>query len=239
MSKRVIKFCGEELLPDLSGALYWPRAQTLFVADLHFEKASSFGDRFQTLPPYDTRATLNQLSNVIGKFEPSRVVALGDSFHDGGAEVRFDRTDADTLKNLTARQEWIWICGNHDPGAATSFGGQVTQELELAPMTLRHEPLGDRAGEIAGHYHPVAAIRSKGRRMRRKCFAHAPGLIILPSFGAFTGGLNVCDRAYGTLLGSSFHAWMIGRDDIYPIKYDNLLSDPERSRREQFYQRAD
>lgn len=239
MSKRVIDFCGQALVPDISGALYWPRARTLFVADLHFEKSTSYADRFQTLPPYDTRATLRELSSVIEKFKPSRVVALGDSFHDGGAEVRFDADDADTLKDLTAKQDWIWICGNHDPGAATSFGGKIAEELELAPLTLRHEPLGDKAGEIAGHYHPCAAIRSKGRRLRRKCFAHAPGLIILPSFGAFTGGLNVCDPAYGALLGSAFHAWMIGRDDIYPIKSQNLLPDPDRSRHEQFYQRAD
>ncbi|HJS31893.1 MAG TPA: phosphoesterase, partial [Alphaproteobacteria bacterium] len=41
MAARVI-VNGAGLLADHSGALYWPERKTLVVADLHFEKGSSF-----------------------------------------------------------------------------------------------------------------------------------------------------------------------------------------------------
>src|SRR5689334_15568955 len=65
------------------GALWWQDESLLIVADLHFEKGSSFARRGMFLPPYDTGATLAALEALIRRLEPKRIVALGDSFHDG------------------------------------------------------------------------------------------------------------------------------------------------------------
>ena len=46
------------LLADPAGVLYWPEEGLLVVADLHFEKGSSYARRGVLLPPYDTAATL-------------------------------------------------------------------------------------------------------------------------------------------------------------------------------------
>ena len=51
---------GEDLIADLSGAIFWPAQAMLIVADLHFEKASAFAARGVALPPYDTTATLER-----------------------------------------------------------------------------------------------------------------------------------------------------------------------------------
>ena len=88
---------GETFYPHTSGALYWPKEATLIVADLHFEKATSFAPRGLTLPPYDTRSTLRKLSQVMEELKPTRVITLGDSFHDMQAAGRMSDADKDKL----------------------------------------------------------------------------------------------------------------------------------------------
>ena len=76
---------------DAAGALYWPEERMLIVADLHFEKGSSYARRGQFLPPYDTAATLARLTQLVLRYAPRRLVALGDSFHDVGGGDRLER----------------------------------------------------------------------------------------------------------------------------------------------------
>ena len=49
---------GVRLQLDPSGAVFWPERRLLAVADLHFEKGSSYARNGRFLPPYDTAATL-------------------------------------------------------------------------------------------------------------------------------------------------------------------------------------
>src|SRR4051812_31717281 len=120
---------GEELTPDPSGALWWRAERTLIVADIHFEKGSSYARRGALLPPYDTRATLARLTDVLVERKPGRVIALGDSFHDGEAADRLDSPERSALRDLTRLTDWIWIEGNHDPKPPHWLGGTVASEI--------------------------------------------------------------------------------------------------------------
>jgi uncharacterized protein len=54
--------------------------------------------------------------------------------------------------------------------------------------------------------------------VRRRCFAGDGYRLILPAFGAYTGGLDVLDPAFdGLFQPSSFRAYMLGDDRIYPV----------------------
>lgn len=195
------------------GAIWWAEARTLVVADLHFEKGSAFAMRGQMLPPYDTMATLQRLAALIDRFEPARVIALGDSFHDCGGERRMHEADRSMLVGLMRRTEWVWISGNHDPEPPRLFDGTAVAELALGPLLFRHEPrAGAAPGEISGHLHPSARIVGRGSSIRRRCFAGDGRRMILPAFGALAGGLNVLDAAFRPLFdGRSFHAFMLGK----------------------------
>jgi hypothetical protein len=164
---------------------------------------------------------------LVARLNPSRLVALGDSFHDRAAETRMDEADAVSLVRLGQTTDWIWITGNHDPLPPRRFGGRVHEALNVGPLTFRHEPQAAPAtGELAGHLHPVAAVRVRGRRLRRRCVASDGTRAILPAFGAYTGGLNVLDEAYATLLpGTGFHAWMMGAHTVVPVAAKRLESD--------------
>lgn len=221
-----LKLCSERVHPLAEGALYWPSENCLIVADLHFEKGSSYAARGVHLPPYDTSATLTRLEELVAQLKPASVIALGDSFHDGEARARIASSDAARIRNLTNACDWTWIAGNHDP-LPEGFGGTIAEEVRRASLTFRHEPAPAPAtGEVAGHLHPCAVVRVRGRRLRRRCFASDGTRLILPAFGAYTGGLNVCDDAYsGLFAGRDFHAWMMGRDQVVPVAASRLVPD--------------
>src|SRR5262245_63839503 len=109
---------GVGLVADCAGALYWPEEGLLAVADLHLEKGSSFAARGVLLPPYDTAATLAALARLIVRYAPRTVIALGDSFHDGGAPARVAEPDRAALAALQRGRDWLWVAGNHDPAPA-------------------------------------------------------------------------------------------------------------------------
>jgi DNA ligase-associated metallophosphoesterase len=207
---------GETLLLDTSGAAFWPAQATLIFADLHLEKGSAYARGRQFLPPYDTEATLLRMAAAVARFNPRRIVALGDSFHDKDAA---ERLSADARTMLAAlSSEFIWITGNHDPHPPAWLGGMVTDAWSLGGLTFRHEPLEHcLPGEIAGHLHPCARVAKWGRSVRRRCFAASSTRMILPSFGAYTGGLDVGEEPLAKLFGNRFHAYMLGTDRVYAI----------------------
>ena len=179
------------------------------------------------LPPYDSRTTLRGLAALIMNLAPSRIVALGDSFHTSEVATRLGMEDRDEIARLQEGREWFWITGNHDPELPLSIGGIVCAALTIAGITLRHEPLPDAATpEIAGHLHPAARIARRGEVVRRKCFATDGSRIVMPAFGAYTGGLNVLDEAFtGLFTRPRLEAWMMGRSTVYPVLARSLLPD--------------
>lgn len=209
---------GQTLCLDTSGAAWWPAARTLVFADLHFEKGSAYARGRQFLPPYDTRATLLRMAHAVARHNPARIIALGDSFHDAGAADRLDDESRSALAAMGRTATFVWIAGNHDPHPPAWLGGTVTEEWREAGLIFRHEPRGDaEPGEIAGHLHPCTKVAKYGRSVRRRCFAADGRRMILPSFGAYTGGLDVGEAAIASLFGPRFHAYMLGQERVYAI----------------------
>ncbi|MEZ5694481.1 MAG: ligase-associated DNA damage response endonuclease PdeM [Altererythrobacter sp.] len=196
-----LSFAGEEFALLRSNALYWPREQALLVADLHLEKGSFFAQHGQMIPPYDTRETLERIARAIGETGARRVYSLGDNFHDSEGSHRLDDHSAGMLAALTRVADWVWITGNHDPAMEARHGGTVLDELELAGMVLRHEAKrGEERPELSGHYHPRLQLTVRQRHIRRPCAvvssgAGGSGRMILPAFGAYTGGMDASDPA--------------------------------------------
>ena len=271
----ILSINGATLEADPSGALWWPDRATLIVADLHFEKGSSYAPSGRLLPPYDTAETLNRLSAVIARRTPARIVCLGDSLHDRDSVARIGPADRARIAELVGRHDWIWIEGNHDP-APHGLGGRVLAEWTEGPLTFRHEArcdlpirpvtrlanggrrerhdwtlerrsggghpdeigirrdagssLRDRsderlpirvarksarpapvAGEISGHFHPCARMSWRGRSVGGRCFVHDGMRLVMPAFGAYTGGLDVGDPAIRLLFPRGFAIDLIGQ----------------------------
>jgi DNA ligase-associated metallophosphoesterase len=184
-------FSGVALMALPQGALFWPARQALLVADLHLEKASWFARAGQMLPPYDSMATLADLTAIAAATGAREIWCLGDSFHDRDGCDRLPEQARAMLTALTTSVRWTWIIGNHDPGFADHCGGDIVEEAIVDGLVLRHEAdPAETQPELSGHFHPKLRISLRGRQVSRRCFVTTSRKIILPAFGALTGGLD-------------------------------------------------
>ena len=66
----------------------------------------------------------------------------------------------------------------------------------------------------------------RGRAVSRRCFAADKTRMVMPAFGAFTGGLNIRDAAFADLFGTlAFTAHMLGEDRLYAFTAKRCLRD--------------
>lgn len=231
----------EPAMLDASGALYLPDRATLVFADLHFEKGSSYAEKGALLPPYDSATTLNRMDAVIACYAPQRVICLGDSFHDRRGADRMPGSVGGRLRRMADQRAWLWVLGNHDPDIPPGAGGETCDEVRLGRLRFLHEtgptPIGTTPTgptptgptptgptptglsptgiDVCGHFHPKARIRAGPRRITRPCFIGDGRRMILPSFGAYTGGLDICSPAIAQLFPSDFTAWLISKGSVY------------------------
>lgn len=224
MTAAPLHFRNERLMLDPSGAAFWPAKRVLIVADLHFEKGSALAARGTLLPPYDTRAALERLTRLVRLYRPSKLIALGDSFHDGKGPARLTKDDRGRIEAIGREAQIIWVAGNHD-AAPHDLPGQCVAEHREGPFVFRHEAaaqLAPREIEISGHFHPKASIESRAKRISRPCFVTDPSRLILPAFGAFTGGLDVRDPAIARLFPRGLRVFLLGQEQLYSFALEQL-----------------
>jgi DNA ligase-associated metallophosphoesterase len=194
-----------QAVPD--GALFWRERRALVVADLHLEKASAYAARGRMLPPYDSLATLAALDRALADTGARELWCLGDSLHDDAGAARMAEETQDRLAALTARCRWVWITGNHDPAPAPELGGEVLPQALVDGVMLRHEAdPAEPMPELSGHFHPKWRLHMRGRTLSRRCFVLGSAKLILPAYGALTGGLDAHSAPIRTLAGSAAEA---------------------------------
>lgn len=212
-------FSGHELVALPQAALYWPGRRALLVADLHLEKASWYARFGQMLPPYDSEATLADIEALVAGTGARELWCLGDSFHDSAGSMRLSPAAHAKLKALTAQLDWTWIAGNHDRALASDCGGAVVEEAHVDGLLLRHEAdPADPRPELSGHFHPKLRIRLRGKSVSRRCFVATETKLVLPAFGALTGGLDAGHAEIARAVGA-------GAEALVPVN-DRLLRFP-------------
>lgn len=192
------------------------------MADLHLEKASFYARQGQMLPPYDSRATLDELAELVEQTSARRVFCLGDNYHDDAGEARLEGGAAGLLQELTAQLEWIWISGNHDRDVTGLWGGEVMPEWTGSGVCLRHEATpAPQWPEISGHYHPKFRVQARGRHVSRRCFVRTPHHLIMPAFGSLTGGLDAGSEVLEEAIGGPAEALIHVRSKLlsFPLAF--------------------
>lgn len=206
-----IEAAGESLwlLPDR--AAYWPRAQTLLVADAHLGKAAAFRREGIAVPAGTTDENLQKLSRLVDTLRATRLVFLGDMLHN---KVARDATASafTRWRDKHATLDVVLVRGNHDKRAGDpprEWGVECIDEpWVIDGLALCHLPqsVPDRYA-ISGHVHPSVRLAGRGREfVRLPCFFFGRDCAILPAFGPFTGMADIepeeGDRVY-VVAGSS------------------------------------
>jgi metallophosphoesterase superfamily enzyme len=239
-----IHLAGERLMLDPMGALFWPEQRLLAVSDLHLEKGSSCARRGMLLPPWDTHATIDRLTLLLRRWSPATVVALGDSFHDAGGSARLPASEQQRLQAMTRAHRFIWVQGNHDPTpqhglgqgglgqdgpgqdgpvkdglVKDGLGGEWVQTHAEGAMVFRHQAIAAAdPGEVVGHHHPKATIEARTGPVSRPCFVFDGRRLMMPAFGAYTGGLDVRDPAINRLFPRGGRVFLLGKDRLFSFQ---------------------
>ena len=214
---------GMDAVLDPTGALYWPQEDLLVVSDLHLETGSSYARTGQMLPPYDTGITLAALSAAFARHRPSRVISLGDTFHDPFGAERLGPDDRALLDALTRMADFVWVTGNHEHDGAAALGGTVCDSIEIRGTVFRHIP-SEAPGpgrEVAGHLHPAVRVTVRGRTIKRRCFVGCDRRLVMPAMGCLTGGLPITDPAFAPLWPSGGRrVHLLGRHQVLALPAD-------------------
>jgi DNA ligase-associated metallophosphoesterase len=191
---QAIVLAGEslELLPQR--AAFHRATATVLVADVHLGKAASFRALGVPVPAGTTQSTLHRLETVVMEQSARTLIILGDLLHSAQAH-RAGVVQA--LADWRRRHPGLLIKlvpGNHDARAGTLCDDAGVEVLptpaRLGPWQLLHEPSDDSSSPpwIAGHVHPVYALKTRTDRLRLPVFWRVGSGLVLPSFGDFTGG---------------------------------------------------
>jgi DNA ligase-associated metallophosphoesterase len=223
LQNKTICFAGTTFILDAAGCVYYPDQNMLIFADLHFEKGSYFAHIGNPLPRYDTVDTLRRIELAIQHYQPERIVCLGDNCHDALAMQRMSPADRDRLIALChSVRAWHWLIGNHDVGAEMqAFFSQFSysDNMVFSNFMLSHDLHPTSMPQIIGHFHPKTAITLNQQTIRGKCFVVTETLLMMPSFGTYTGGLDITSSVIQALIPEQqFACYLLRQDKIWQIK---------------------
>lgn len=177
---------------DGQKALFWKEKSTLILADLHLGKVNHFRKNGIAIPAITGDLNFIRLEYLIEKYQPQRVLLLGDLFHsEANADVLVFKK---MLKHFSS-VSWFLIQGNHD-----ILEANVMQEIGFNNVHLEHfegpfhfshhpaENLNSGFYNLAGHIHPGVLLSGiPGQHLRLPCFYFGNNAGLLPAFGDFTG----------------------------------------------------
>ena len=190
---RAITLAGEQVLLLPEKALYWPARKILVIADIHFGKAASFRAQGVPVPRGTTSQNLSALDALMAQYPTDEIVFLGDFLHARAAHASATLAAMIAWRERNTRVRLTLVRGNHDlhagdPSAALGMH-MVDEPHTVGAFSFCHHPdIWGPGYVLAGHVHPVYVLSSRLDSLRLPCFLAGPTRMILPSFGAFTGG---------------------------------------------------
>ena len=220
---KTLNFCNHGLQICKEGVLFWLEKEIAIVSDLHLEKGSSYASSGQYIPPYDSEETLLKLLDILNKYKVRKVILLGDTFHDKDAFLRMTSKVRFLFEDFTKKYEVIFILGNHENKIKIE-GIKFHQEYIVDDIHFLHEAIQKNINQISGHFHPVASIKVSSKKITSKCLIHSNNHIILPSFGEFTGGLNINDPVLKRFISEDYNIYFLTKKSIYKFSNKEIES---------------
>ena len=217
---KTINFNNRNFQISKEGVLFWFEKKIAIISDLHLEKGTGYAPTGQFLPPYDSEETLTKLFNLTKQHDIKKIILLGDTFHDKNALSRMSKKVTSLFKNLLNKYEVIFVLGNHEDNMEFE---NITffDEYVLDGIHFIHQASKKNIYQISGHYHPIATVRTGSKKITGKCFIQLKYNLILPSFGVYTGGLNIKNRIFKEIFKKEPSIYFLGKKAVYkyPLKF--------------------
>jgi DNA ligase-associated metallophosphoesterase len=200
VSAHELVVAGEPVLLLAQKALYWPREKMLVVADIHFGKAASFRAQGIPVPRGTTSQNLAALDELMALYDVAHIMFLGDFLHARAAHASATVAAMLAWRLRHPMLRLTLVRGNHDKHAGDPAEvlriDMVDEPYSIGPFAFCHHPdIATPGYALAGHVHPTFLLATRFETLRLPCFVVGTARMILPSFGAFTGGFTVTPEA--------------------------------------------
>jgi DNA ligase-associated metallophosphoesterase len=214
MGSIVFDYKGMELTLLPEKAVWIDTLRVLLLADIHLGKASHFRKSGIPIPEQVHDLDYQRLGKLIQDYSPKDVYFLGDLFHSSWNE---QWEDFGAFLPQFLGSTFHLVLGNHDILPAEKYQDTSLQvyrnAVVLESFLLSHEPTTPPPGllNICGHIHPGILLKGKAKQsVRIPCFHYSEDILVLPSFGNFTGLflINVKKTDY---------VWGIAEERVIPI----------------------
>ncbi len=195
-----IQLGSTELMLLAERAVWWPDRRALLLADVHLGKDQVFRRHGIAVPASVLERELDRLGALITATSATALIILGDWVH---APPEPGEQWPERIANW--RRGWPelsleLIIGNHDrqlDAWLARWDMQAHADAHrIDGLLLSHEQAaGDVGPGLSGHLHPRLQLIRRHQRLRVPAFVRHGDHLVLPAFGAFTGGVDyrVCE----------------------------------------------
>ena len=185
-----------EMLP--SRTLFLPKTKELLICDIHLGKAEYFQQNGIPLTNNSDENNLARIKKIVKKYNPEKLVILGDLFHSKYAIDKNLQKKVEDLPELLKTKVEL-VLGNHDQGCDIK-NLKILNIRKTKNIIFSHEPVNSENNKtlnICGHYHPKLYLKNKGDKLSFRCFAMdmKKNTLYMPAFGDLTGGYP-CKKSF-------------------------------------------
>ena len=197
---------------------------TVVLGDLHLGYERALEQEGMYIPRINTESIRDALNEILCRYEPSRVVLLGDVKHDFKRSSYEEKAEVRRIMTLLSEAaETVVVKGNHDnylQNIVADMGMLVVDHVDIMGFRLEHGHVDSGVRPvIIGHEHPSVRIPgSVGGGLKVQCFVHAraDGVMVLPPFSPFSSGNDlVLDR--GCVMAPALRASDFANADLYGV----------------------
>ena len=137
-----------------------------------------------------------------------------------------NKSDLSEINKITNKVEFIWIDGNHDQNIVgkDKIGGVFCKCLKEDRFVYKHIRTNNykkNEFEFTGHFHPKFSLKINNSNYFYKCFILTKNFCILPSFGSYTGGLDIKNKVFKKIIKESAEIIVLGKNQMIKKKINN------------------
>ncbi|MGI6008610.1 MAG: metallophosphoesterase [Methanomethylophilus sp.] len=203
---------------------------TAVVGDLHLGYESALEDEGMFIPRINTQSVREQLNLAIDRYEPARIVLLGDIKHDFRRSSYKAREEVRSIVKLARdAAETVVVKGNHDnylQNILSDLGMEAVDYVDIGGYRLEHGHIDSgKRPVIIGHEHPSVRIpgeMSGGMKLQCYVVARNEGVIVIPPFSPFASG-NDLNPGPEAVMAPALKACDLEEAEIYAVSEMGLM----------------
>lgn len=231
-----IQLCGQDFYAHPTGALIWPREETLIVADTYLRSGYVLNALMNGTNKSFSNQVISSIEDLINTHNIKQVIALGRVFRRLDDTYHLDTEDLTLLYNMQKKVDWIWVAGSMARQLPNLVGGIRAAHFSHADIHFRAQPKRENiTNEIAAGMYPMA--RTEPMKFNpitneeltgegtKPCFVSNSERLLMPAFGGMLGAKNILGDEFLPLFGyDDLHIQIVDSFKTYPIPQDALLA---------------